>query len=85
MAEPKLPEVLDHVAASPKVRTVIVQPHLLFQGRLYAAIDRQVGEANDRHSGVDFILGDYLGPVAAVADAIAHRIFPAAAEPRNSV
>ncbi|MCA9140441.1 MAG: sirohydrochlorin chelatase [Planctomycetales bacterium] len=75
MAEPKLPRVLDQVAANPGIRTVIVQPHLLFQGRLYDAICRQVQEAADRHSGIRFVVGDYLGPTVEVADALARHAF----------
>ena len=73
MAEPRLPEVLDQAAQEPGIDVVIVQPHLLFQGRLYDAIERQVAEAGERHPRVRFIVGDYLGPVPEVADALAHR------------
>lgn len=73
MAEPKLPEVLDQVTSDASIRTVIVQPHLLFQGRLYDAIERLVDEAGQRHPGVKFILGDYLGPTQEVADALSRR------------
>jgi sirohydrochlorin cobaltochelatase len=75
MAEPKLPEVLDRVAASPAVRSIVVQPHLLFQGRLFDAIRRQVDEAASRHPDVSFATGDYLGPTEEVAHAIAARAF----------
>ncbi|MEO1528592.1 MAG: sirohydrochlorin chelatase [Planctomycetota bacterium] len=74
MAEPRLPEVLDQVACTSGVANLIVQPHLLFQGRLYDAIKRQVNEAMQRHPAMRFFVGEYLGPVAAVADAIASRI-----------
>lgn len=79
MAQPSLPEVLDEVATTPGVENVIVQPHLLFQGRLYDAIKRQVDEASERHQGIRFRVGNYLGPVSAVADALIHRIEPAPA------
>ena len=49
MAEPRLPDVLDRVALRSGANCVIVQPHLLFQGRLYDAIEQQVREAPLRH------------------------------------
>ncbi|MEL6105408.1 MAG: sirohydrochlorin chelatase [Planctomycetota bacterium] len=74
MAQPRLPAVLDEVARTEGVSSVMVQPHLLFQGRLYDSIKRQVDEASGRHQHIRFHVGDYLGPVAAVADALTHRI-----------
>jgi sirohydrochlorin cobaltochelatase len=73
MTEPKLPEVLDQVAGRPRVRSVVVQPHLLFHGRLYDAIVRQVNEAAARHPEKTFVVGDYLGPSIEVADALIRR------------
>ncbi|MCC9600493.1 sirohydrochlorin chelatase [Stieleria sp. JC731] len=75
MAEPRLPSVLDRVASNPAIRRVVVQPHLLFQGRLYDAIANLVDEARSRHPDVEFVLGSYLGPCNEVADAIAYRAF----------
>ncbi|WP_233902971.1 sirohydrochlorin chelatase [Stieleria maiorica] len=74
MAEPKVPETLDELATRPGIRTVIVQPHLLFQGRLYDAIGTQVHEASQRHPNVQFVVGDYLGPTPEVAEALMRRI-----------
>ncbi|WP_286177758.1 sirohydrochlorin chelatase [Rhodopirellula sp. JC639] len=74
MAEPKVPETLDELAARPGIQTVIVQPHLLFQGRLYDAIGTQVREASQRHPDVRFVVGDYLGPTPEVAEALMRRI-----------
>lgn len=79
MAEPKLPSVLDQVASSGRFDRVIVQPHLLFTGRLYQAISRQVNEAGQRHSTTHFRLSNYLGPDPLVAEAIAGRITTASA------
>lgn len=73
MAEPKLPMILDQIASKDGIRSVIVQPHLLFQGRLYDAIARLVEEARQRHPDVRFVLADYLGPVNEIADALAAR------------
>lgn len=75
MTEPKLPEVLDEVASRAGIRSVIIQPHLLFQGRLYDAIQSQVDQAAGRHPNVSFILGGYLGPTEAVAEALVRRAF----------
>ncbi|MEM9585814.1 MAG: sirohydrochlorin chelatase [Planctomycetota bacterium] len=79
MAEPRLPTVLDSVASSVLARDsdrpqVLVQPHLLFDGRLYRSIQQQIEEAADRHPEVTFVLGDYLGPDRLVAEAIAARV-----------
>ena len=80
MAQPKLPTVLDDVATRSVgtdigvATNVIVQPHLLFQGRLYDAIERQVDEAAQRHPSIRFHLGDYLGPSAEVTRAIHDRV-----------
>ncbi|MEM9645636.1 MAG: CbiX/SirB N-terminal domain-containing protein, partial [Planctomycetota bacterium] len=73
MAEPKLPEVIDQVVGMNRFDRIVVQPHLLFMGRLYEAIGRQVEQAQHRHPGVEFVVGDYLGPVDGVARAIAGR------------
>ncbi len=74
MATPRLPDTLDQVAGTGLYRRVIVQPHLLFNGRLYEAIVNQVAEARQRFPEVEFIISDYLGPTDAVAQAIASRI-----------
>ncbi|QDV66130.1 Sirohydrochlorin cobaltochelatase [Crateriforma conspicua] len=73
MAQPRLPEVIDRVVSVRRPQRIIVQPHLLFMGRLYEAIQGQVDQAKARHRDVTFVVGDYLGPVQAVADALADR------------
>ena len=74
MAEPKLPDVLDQVASIESVKRVLVQPHLLFEGRLFQAIQRQVTEAAERTPTVSFTTANYLGPESNVALAIAARL-----------
>ena len=74
MAEPKLPDVLDHVATSGDYDAVVVQPHLLFEGRLYQAIARQAVAAQRQYPHVQFVLAGYLGPDERVIDAIVDRI-----------
>jgi sirohydrochlorin cobaltochelatase len=74
MAEPRLPEVIDSVASSGNYNAIIVQPHLLFAGHLYQAIQMQVDEAARRHPGMSIGLSRYLGPDPLVAEAIASRV-----------
>lgn len=74
MASPRLPETLERVVASGRYRTIIVYPHLLFAGRLFEAISRQLGEAAERFPQRQFELAQYLGPDPLVADALAARI-----------
>lgn len=73
MATPKVPEMIDSVAASGRYDAIVVHPHLLFSGRLYDAIERQTIEAAMRHPAVKFVVSDYLGPDERVATAIAAR------------
>ena len=73
MAEPRLPEVLDRLIRD-GCSTVVVQPHLLFHGRLYEAIARQCREAAERNVGARVICGPYLGVDEAVAQAVASRL-----------
>jgi sirohydrochlorin cobaltochelatase len=74
MAQPRLPDTLEQIAASGLFGRVIVQPHLLFSGRLYDAIERQTKEAAAKFSEIEFVISRYLGPDAKVAAAIADRI-----------
>ena len=74
MAEPRLPDVLERVASDSRFDRIVVYPHLLFTGRLYQAIRRQVDVAAEMFAGVEIILSPYLGPDVLVADAIAERI-----------
>lgn len=71
MAKPDVPTVLDETAASGRYTEIVVQPHLLFAGRLHQAIVKQVDEAASRHPHVRFLMSDYLGPEPRVARAIA--------------
>lgn len=73
MAEPKLPDVLEQVAGSGIFDTVIVYPHLLFNGRLYQAICKQTKEAAQKFPDTSFRTAAYLGPCDEVATAIAQR------------
>ncbi len=74
MAEPRLPAVLEEVAADRAIDAVIVQPHLLFAGRLYQAIERQVQEAAAKHPRIEFRTSGYLGPDRRIAAALRGRM-----------
>ncbi|MCG8649154.1 MAG: sirohydrochlorin chelatase, partial [Pirellulales bacterium] len=55
MAQPSLTEVLEQVATSGSFKTIVVQPHLLFAGRLFQAIVDQVDEAAQRYPRLQFV------------------------------
>jgi len=74
MANPKLPDVLRHVAANNSIRTIVVQPHLLFEGNLYQSIVSQVNEIEREFPAKQFIVSAYLGPEVEVADALIRRL-----------
>ncbi|MCC9657518.1 sirohydrochlorin chelatase [Rhodopirellula halodulae] len=74
MAEPRLPDTLRRIGKSGRFDRIIVQPHLLFSGRLYDAIVRQTEEAGDEFDEIEFVVSRYLGPVKEVADAILARV-----------
>lgn len=73
MTEPRLPDTLKAVAVSGRFDTVVVQPHLLFEGRLHQAILNQTNEAADRHPSLQWLTSGYLGPDPLLADAIVNR------------
>lgn len=73
MCDPRLPEVLDCVARDPAVHTVVVQPHLLFEGRLNQAISALVSEAAARHPRLTFRTSGYLGADPRIAAALRDR------------
>ncbi|TWT92617.1 Sirohydrochlorin cobaltochelatase [Neorhodopirellula pilleata] len=85
MAEPRLPDTLDRVAASGRFDRIVVHPHLLFSGRLYEAIEKQVQDAAKNHPHVQFGTSAYLGPTDLVARAVAARIVEACSPPVMSV
>lgn len=73
MCEPRLPNVLHRVALRPAVHSIVVQPHLLFEGRLNQAICALVSEAATRHPNVTFRTSAYLGPDSRIAEALQDR------------
>jgi len=80
MAEPKLPDVLEQIASSSarqpsnSVRSILVHPHLLFDGRLYQAIQKQIVEFRMKNPGISIHLSSYLGADKLVAQAMADRV-----------
>ncbi|MDG2223165.1 MAG: sirohydrochlorin chelatase [Rubripirellula sp.] len=79
MAKPSLPEVLDRLASTSRFNQIVIYPHLLFQGRLLEAIERQIQEAGMRHPGIGFMAAKHLGPDPSIAEAIRMRILQASA------
>lgn len=73
MTEPRLTDTLQATAISGRFDTIVVQPHLLFEGKLYQAILDQTKEAAQRHPSVQWITSGYLGPDPLLANAIANR------------
>lgn len=74
MAEPRVPSVLEDLASSGRFHTIVVNPHLLFEGRLFQAIVCQMEEARTRHPRIHWTHSNYLGPDPLVAEAIAARV-----------
>lgn len=58
---PTLAEALDAAERSGLPR-IVVQPHLLFQGRLVAEVRRQAVERASRRPDLEWLLADHLGP-----------------------
>ncbi len=73
MAAPRMPDVIDSLAASGSFDAIVVHPHLLFEGLLFQAIERLTTDASVRHPSIQFVVSDYLGPDRRVAMAIAAR------------
>lgn len=73
MTEPRLPDTLEAVATSGRFDTVLVQPHLLFEGKLNQAILDQTQAVAGRHPSLQWLTSGYLGPDPLLADAIAKR------------
>lgn len=72
MAEPRLPSVLEKLAAGPPKR-IVVQPHLLFGGVLLDRITEIVGEFASRHPQHEWLAVDHLGAHPLVAEALLAR------------
>ena len=73
MARPRLPETLAMVAQRP-VRRVVVQPHLLFPGRLSEEVEAQVRAAAEAATDRRWYCSGVLGPDSLVAEAVCTRV-----------
>lgn len=81
MAQPKLEQVIASVVADPRIRHVIIQPHLLFQGAIHRALLEQIAAARERYPRQHFTATGYLGPDPLVVAALIRRIADAAQRP----
>lgn len=74
MAHPPLPVALRRLAAERATASLIIQPHLLFEGSLYQAILKQVKQVAAEFPDKQFIVSHYLGPEPEVVDALTRRL-----------
>ncbi len=74
MAEPKLPAVLNDVAADRLIRNIIVHPHVLFEGAIHQGIRSLVSQSQARHPHCRHCCSHYLGPEPELAAALVRRI-----------
>ncbi len=77
MAEPRFRQSLEQLAklaSGHEDSSILIHPHLLFDGRLHQSIEEQVKEVQRNHPRVSFHLSSYLGPHEWIAQAIASRI-----------
>jgi len=73
LAEPLLPAALERAAALPYAR-VVVQPHLLFGGRLLDRVGEQVRQAAANCPAKQWTVTPHLGCHPSVVDAIVDRL-----------
>ncbi len=73
-----LEAVVDATLPGPVPRRVLVQPHLLFRGRVEEQVHEAVDQARARHPDVDFVVVPRLGPEPEVARALVARAIEAA-------
>ncbi len=73
MAEPRLADSLERLARS-GARRVLVEPHLLFAGRLISEIEERVATAAKQCPDIEFLVAERLGPDRLVVEALRDRI-----------
>ena len=73
VAEPRLEEALAKIAEQ-RPTAVVVQPHLLFSGRLTQRIAAQVATLRQTHPETEWIVASHLGPTADLAAVIVQAI-----------
>ena len=69
MADPRLDAVLASAAAGNR-RRIIVQPHLLFAGRLLERLQEQVSSLAEKHPRQQWLMAQHLGPSQLLAEAV---------------
>ncbi len=74
MAQPDLAQVLEVLAERAEHRTILIQPHLLFDGLIYRTLIKQVEAARLRYPHLQFVMGQYLGPHPLIGMALRHRL-----------
>jgi len=74
MADPRLEDTLESIAARGIPRVLVVYPHILFAGRLYDSIVQKVLHWGSRFPECSVRICRYLGPVEEVAGAIIDRV-----------
>ncbi len=75
MARPSLAEGLRRMAASPAQR-IVVQPHLLFPGKLYEEVVAAVATQRAADGAKEWVVARPLGPDPLVVSAIIERVAP---------
>ncbi len=72
--EPSIPDAIDTCVAQGAERVIAV-PYFLHTGNHVADdLPTLLEEAQTRHTGVEFLMGDYLGHDALIADVIRDRV-----------
>ncbi len=79
VAKPRIDEVLE-MAAESSYLVIVVQPHLLFHGKVFQDLKEKVAEAQLRSPTKTFIVADYIGPCDEVAIAAIERFREACVE-----
>lgn len=75
MAQPSLAEGLQRMAAGP-ARRVVVQPHLLFPGKLWEEVSAAVARQQEADGAKQWVVTRPLGPDPLVVAAILERVGP---------
>lgn len=73
MAEPSFAAALQQIVTAPPAdspRRVVVQPHLLFRGRILESIAVQIREAQQRRGDIQWLVASHLGPDRLLAQAV---------------
>ena len=75
--EPSIPDAIDTCVAQGAERVIAV-PYFLHTGNHVADdLPTLLEEAQTRHAGVEFLMGDYLGHDALIADVVHDRVVDA--------